>query len=1216
MDEWDDFLKGPAQAQDEWAPFLGDLDGPSKASLGPLGSPRTPDLDKGSPTPPDKEIVAPGASQRPYKPTKADLESGPYFGYPNRAEWVKAGRPYPEDTTPETQFRRAEMEKARTERETKARQHWADRPDGPETLTSDVIRGMDKVLGRPETIPGMAEGPSPEARARQGGLMAEFVRRSPTPFKSDQDNDVLAYMAAVAGGVGDLILDPWTWVGAAPGAKAAGKVAAGAAAAAKAVPPTVHGLATGSDVGRYIARGTKGLEGEMVAEAVMDWQSARHALNLKANSEGAKVAKGFADLKQKEGLYRALYEHDHYGTPIPPELKEGATEALSVLRRSQSEMDDLREALRGRIHSDPVLNEYPFWRPRMFEEPIREAAEKGAKGRGKVPGMLAKHEREDAYNLMIHGMEPEEVNKIILGAPAQKPMFGRPAKAATPGMAPEVRPYQPAAPTMSKGLVEKVGGGTFVKFPNTREGSVGFDELAAIVEDLRATKPERGIKITRTEPIPASGLIENAEGEITRFLTPITDMPTIMSRGWRTVLQDEANDALFRKITQALDDDGTAVAVFVPEKWVGPGQRLLPDVPEGYVLMEQVDPKRNWGVLMRDVQDGLKEGEKIKGAWAVKESTARYISAMDEHSSGLGIFLNDLADTIATNQISGTATAVMNTVQNKIGIDSINGTSWFTKEGRRIQRTAGRLSREHLETGILPKEIEPLAPYLSDPAQELLGAAEKAEVLGFEDKVQAIFDAYDTPGARPGRTLGELLTASPFAKSKAVTAAGGALVGGVTEGFRDDDSFLEGAARGAIIGAGGAVAARPLAKGVLNWFRHSDRRTTIAAFLKHKETAIAKGLTEEAAIAEALTKTRDLTQAGQWGRLGGVGEALAASPGGMVPSQTTGRGLQKLFLNRFLKWPEVQTRILYNAMTKYGLQEQMGAAATMGAYAAFRLGGRRAVVGSGLLTEEEAQRAESLNPGAILYPGFDSKKGQPTATLLNGRAFSGTPLETSELTMRGLANKVLGPASQSVMEVMGGEDAISTFSGAPLRKTDIDTATPESPGEALVRSNAARYASPYALGGRIVEGVRSGIESAVRGDKAAPSPEQIALTPVMGRVKTVDPEADLKSLSGAFHKEANDISDRYFSSRNKTARTLGVPVLDAARSAQSLREEAELVADKAEEYLKKGLPEGELFKHLRKPKRHEMQRDALVRKILIERGVIKAPKPAIPGMGG
>lgn len=1045
--------------------------------------------------------------------------------------------------------------------------------------------------------------------------MAEFVRRAPTPFKSDQDNEVVAYMAAVAGGIGDLLLDPFTYVGAGPAAKVAGKAAAGATAAAKAVPPAVHGLATGSPVGRYIARGTKGLEGVDVAEGVIDWQSARHALNIKANSEGAKVAAAFKDLKQKEGLYRALYEHDHFGTPIPPELKEGATEALSVLRRSQSEMDALREALRGRIHSDPVLNEYPFWRPRMFEEPIKEAAQAGSKGRGKVPGMLAKHEREDAYNLMIHGMEPEEVNKFILGTPAQKPMFGRPAKAATPGMAPDVRPYQPTAPTMSKGLVEKVGGGTFVKFPNTPEGRRGAFELQMQIDNLAGGKPERGIKVTRTNPIPADGIIEEGE-DIAGFLTPITDMPTIMSRGWRTVLQDEANDALFRKIVNAVDDDGVVVAQFVPEKWVGPGQRLLPEVPEGYVLMEQVDPKRNWGVLMRDSVDGAKEGEKIKGAWAVKESTARYISAMDEHSTGLGIFLNDLADTVATNQISGTATAVMNTVQNKIGIDSINGTSWFTKDGRRIQRSARRLSKEHLESGILPKEIEPLAPLLSDPAQELVGAAEKAEILGFEDKVQAIFDAYDTPGARPGRTLGELLTASPFAKSKGVTAAGGALVGGVTEGVRDDDSFLEGFGRGAVIGAGGSLLARPIAKATLNWFRHSDRVTTIAAFLKHKETAIAKGLTEEAAIAEALTKTRDLTQAGQWGRLGGVGESLAASPGGMVPSMTAGRGLQKLFLNRFLKWPEVQTRILYNAMTKYGMQEQLGAAATMGTYAAFRLGGRRAVVGSGLLTEEEARRAESLNPGAILYPGFDTKKGQPVAVAMNGRAFSGTPVETSEFTMRGLANKVLGPASQSVMEVMGGEDAISTFSGAPLRKTDIDTATPESPGEALVRSNAARYASPYALGGRIVEGVRSGIESAVRGDVAAPSPEQIALTPVVGRVKTVDPEADLKSMSGAFHKEANDISDRYFSSRNKTARTLGVPVLDAARSAQSLREEAELVADKAEEYLKKGLPEAELFKHLRKPKRHEMQRDALVRKILIERGVIKAPKPAIPGMGG
>lgn len=1165
-------------------------------------------------------IAPPEASQDPSKPSvsefpglnyvSADTPSPEYLslareaGYDTRGgremEAVRARfpntRPDPETLARYQKIARRDVEKGRQA----ARAETRPVPGFYEEMS---LRGLDVVAGPPENDPRPAK-----ERAVEGGLGRDLTLRAP-------DTRWAEIPAAFFGGMAEMAIRPEMWLGAPAGGTAARAAGAATGAAGRAVRPAVAKFTDETAVGAWMARGKKGLLGKDMTEAVWDWQAARHATTIQSESEGAKVARAFNDLKNKPDLEKALYEYDHYGTPVPDHLKEGATEALAVYRRTRSELSELSQTLK--TISDETKREYPVWVPRFFEEPIQEAAERGYKGRSRLPGIQTKHEREDAFNLMFHGLEPKEVEELVYGRAARKPMFGRPAEEALPAMPKEFQPLQPMAPTMSKGTIEKVGGGTFVKFPNTPEGRSGAGMLQDMIQgkiDEGGSYAKRGIKVTRTDPILKTDealdlAIEAGEegGKGPAVLTPITDAPTIISRGWRKVLTDEANDALFHKVSSAVDDSGEAISTFIPEKWVGPGQRIFKDVPDGYVLMENVDSKRNWGVLMNATQD-LGDEKIIKGAYAVREDVARYISNMEEHSTAMGDFFHDLADTIATSQISGPPTAVMNQVTNKIGIDSINGTSLLTPVGRRIQSKARSLSKDHLRTGILPKELEPLAPYLSDPATELSGAT-REEILGFDDKVSAIFEAAETPTSRPGKLLGELLVGSPFAKSRVVTAAGGALGGAIEETVRGGDPLT-----GAAAGAGLALLSRWTAPKMLNWFRHSDRVTTIAAFLKHKEDAIAAGLPEQAAIGRALEKTVDLTQAGQWGRLGGISESIGSAPAGMVGTRTAERGARKLLLNRYIKWSEVQGNILYNAATKYGVKEQIGAAITVSALAGFKYGGRRAVVGTGLMTEEEAQRAEAKNPGAILWPAYDFAKKEAVPVALNGRAFSGTPLEITDITARGLSSKVLGSAGQSIVEGFQGDEARSTFSGVPLRMTELDTATPESGLEAQVRSNLRRYQSPYNLGGRLMAGIREGVEAYQRGEVKAPTPGEIVAGTLVGKVRTVDPARDLESLKGAFHAQANKVSDEYKSARNKTRTAFGLPVLDQARTQMSMREEAEKVADLAETYIDKGVPVEDLLKSKFKPDRDTMRRNAMVRQILIERGRLKAPAPGIPGL--
>ena len=148
------------------------------------------------------------------------------------------------------------------------------------------------------------------------------------------------------------------------------------------------------------------------------------------------------------------------------------------------------------------------------------------------------------------------------------------------------------------------------------------------------------------------------------------------------------------------------------------------------------------------------------------------------------------------------------------------------------------------------------------------------------------------------------------------------------------------------------------------------------------------------------------------------------------------------------------------------------------------------------------------------------------------------------------------------------------------------------------------------------EAIAAGVEARLGNkgvpEKGAPTWGELLAYPFFGKVKEADPKALVESLSRGYRAEADKVETEYAIARGRTKRVTGVPMLDMGVAEGSNKEQNEKIADLAESYLKRGLPEKELWKVSRRA--DAMKKGTInnaVRKILIERGVIQPPIPGV-----
>ena len=867
-----------------------------------------------------------------------------------------------------------------------------------------------------------------------------------------------------------------------------------------------------------------------------------------SRGEGNRIRNAFTAISDSpEPAYEAVYDNLFYGTPVPETIKAQYGSALPALRRSLSDLQEIHKTLKS---IDPeVLDQYPVWLKRFVEEPLEsKALRTSGPGGTTVPGVSPVHMRKDAFSSSVSNFSVEEATEIIDQMPA------------------ELRPIQPAAPGMSKGLVtgkdnpEWVGkafgdyGRADIKWPDTPEGKAGRAEFQRRVRSDPRFR-QRDIAFTDEDPIPS-----NAAQAKTGILpgdkearTQITDLPTVLSRSYAEVLRRKANEDFFATLPGMVDsNNGQQITRFVSHKDLLNRAALDRLAEDGYEVMRgpKGDLDRRWGVL-----NAAEEGEK-KGVYAVRSNVANYLRESEKVQNALAEATHGFLDSWAINATNAPKTGFMNWLYNKTMVDSINGNfpgSPHLKRGR-------ILVRSWEETGVMPDELRAAATKglpLIAPEKGMASVDDVVDTL-FSDAVATRSAAYDK-----GKRIHEALGASPLAERAGEAAMGGAGQGvlrGLAEGHSIPGVIGEG-----LLGAAETTVFRKPAQWMREKYVNSDLFTTVGAYLKHYDDAIKAGMKADDAVTAAVNKTIDLTQAGQWSRVGGFSEAIGAAPSGIAGGQhTAGRAIQKALLNRFIKFQEVDARLKMNAL-KYGGKTAIGAG--MGAATIYGLkeGGRKAGEALGILDPDESSFMDAALPEAVFVPVWDFEKGEPGMVSFPGKSV-GVPLADVPDSWREAVSSAVGPAFVSTVEPIADE---SLLTGAPFRRREPHEGTVEGKGEALVRSLQETWASPWSSVGRYAGALRNMGADAIEAPPGQTSPTipMMAASTVLGPVRDAIP-AKLKDQNiRAFHAQRIDIEKE-----GNRAEKASVPSMKAEGDKQAV----ERVADLAEGYLRKGLKMEEL----------------------------------------
>jgi hypothetical protein len=913
----------------------------------------------------------------------------------------------------------------------------------------------------------------------------------------------------------------------------------------------------------WFSSGRKGgIGGDEFAAEVQRLQGRIGNIPGLAKGEGNRIRNAFSAIDQNpKEAYDAVYENLFYGTEVPEAIRAKYGDALPALRRSLSDLSEIHATLKS---IDPaVIEQYPVWLKRFIQEPLESRALRGGgAGAGAVPGLAPISQRMDAYALSASNMSVKEAKEVIDAMP------------------PELRPLQPAAPGMSKGLVtgkdnpEWVGkafgdyGRADLKWPDTPEGRRGRDLFRKRVESSPMYR-ERNIEFTVEDPIPSpsaqlekhselydAGRISEADDPVTH----ITDLPTLLSRSYADVLRRKANEEFFATLPGMVDStNGQSLTKFIPAKSLRNKDALDNLAKEGYEVMRGSDftgplgTDRRWGILNAAEEEG------VKGVYAVRSNVAAYLKESEKTQNALAQATHGFLDSWAINATNAPKTGFMNWLYNKILIDPMNGNfpgSSHLKRGR-------DLVRSWESTGVMPEELRAAAqkglPLLA-PEKGMSSVDDVVDNL-FSDAVASRSASYDT-----GKRIYEAVGASPLAENPLEAAAGGFIQGGlrgVTEGHGPIGIIGE-----AALGAAETTALRKPAQWMREKYVNSDLFTTVGAYLKHYDDALKEGLVGDAAITKAVNDTIDLTQAGQWSRVGGFSEALGAAPSGIAGAQhSTGRAIQKAFLNRFIKFSEVDARLKMNAL-KRGGKTAIGAGLGAATIYGLKEGGRKAGESMGIITPEESAFMDNALPEAVFVPVWDRAKGQPGMVSFPGKSV-GVPLADVPDDWREALSQVTGPAFVSTVEMVGGDKGASLLTGAPLRMKEPHEGTTEDALEANVRSEQQRWQSPWASTGRYAGMLRDMGADALEPvpEKTPPTVPMMAASAVLGPVRDADPKVLKDQNIRAFHAQRQEIEKE-----GNRAEKAAVPSMKAEGDKQAM----ERVADLAEEYLRKGLTMDEL----------------------------------------
>ena len=936
----------------------------------------------------------------------------------------------------------------------------------------------------------------------------------------------------------------------------------------------------------WLAGGRKAfIAGEDFANEVQTLQGRLGNVPSLAKGEGNRIRNAFQAIsKEPKEAYDAVYDNLFYGTEVPDEIRAKYGEALPALRRSLSDLQEIHRTLKS---MDPaVIDEYPIWLKRIIQEPEETRARRGqGAGTGAIPGLAPSFQRKDAYSATVSNLSVREANAIIDTMP------------------PELRPIQFTAPGMSKGLVTgsdpdpwvgevfKNYGETDIKWPDTPEGKQGRELFKSKVEwntDLQG----RGITFEESDPIrPQEIILEpddtvgaigpdgqmqdvvmregvkqkvysdksltgmDPELALKEAITPITDLPTVLSRSWADVLRRKANEDFFATIPGMTDTStGKPITRFVSHKDLYKKEVRTKLAEDGFVVMEDNGKlERRWGAINAAEEDG------VTGVHVVRKDVAEYLRESEKVQSALASATHGFLDAWAVNATNAPKTGFMNWLYNKVMVDSINGNfpgSPHLKRGRDLVRVWE-------ETGVMPDELRQAA----EKGLPLI-SPEKG-MASIDDKVDIIYSDVVSKRAEPndaGRRIYEAVGASPLAERPMEAAAGGFVQGGI-RGISEGHGPM-GIVGEAVLGAVETTALRKPAQMLREKYVNSDLFTTVGAYLKHYDDAIKRGLTGDEAVSAAVKKTIDLTQAGQWSRVGGFSEVLGAAPSGIAGAQHTGiRALQKLMLNRFIKFTEVDARLKMNAL-KYGGKNAIGAAAGAATIYALKEGGRKAGESMGILTPEESEFMNNALPEAVFVPIWDFAKGEPGMVSFPGKSV-GVPVADIPDSWREAASQVTGPGFVTTMELFQGDDAQNLLTGGPIRKIEKHEGTMEGTGEALIRTNQERWESPWGSTGRYAGIFREMGADAIEAPpgRTAPTVPMMAATALLGPVRDAEPAQLRKSNIDAFFARRREIEKDAGQARKKS-----VPSMRD----ESGKQRDERIAALAEEYLKKGIKMEEL----------------------------------------
>lgn len=660
-----------------------------------------------------------------------------------------------------------------------------------------------------------------------------------------------------------------------------------------------------------------------------------------------------------------------------------------------------------------------------------------------------------------------------------------------------------------------------------------------------------------TDPIPSPEAISGMEmDEAADMPKRIDDLYAVLRRSWTEVLRRRSNEALFKKIVDMQDDLGNPLTQFVSVKDIK--QEL---VPEGYVVMGSGYGDKKWGALTHASMEGA-PGETIKGVYAVKQEVAEYLSELRKNGGETARFFHGALDRWAINAINAPRTGLMNALYNVMKVDTINGTSYLTADGRALNARARAMVREWETTGVAPVEVREILMRGGDLRAPFQGLADifDSEAVMFEGHHLSKDPSYEA-----GSRFVDWLSGSPLAPQKAATTVGGALGGAaIGAAAAPEGETGEWAAGGALLGATAGLATRPLSRKMMAWYGRSDQRTKIAAALKYFKEATTKGLKEKEAWDFAVENMSRKTQ--NYSRLGGVSEALSGSPSEIIGVERTGvRAIQKGFLNRFAKFKEADLRLTYEGAFDPDWRVRARTWTYASAALAAKYAALPAAVAAGLLSKEDGDLISKARDGTFVVPVGTNEDGSPKVATIQMEGIMPSPVEVPT-SIPDAMRVIPGPATQAAWEL-----GSSVFTDEPVGVTGIPVrqqktvggpqGEKETEGEALWRSNLSRWLAPMTVGGRVGQTLaRLGSEKRTGSEEQ--TPVTVAASALIGSTRVADPAQMRDRLVAEWASRSGDIMSE------GRAEGRAAPGQEAKITGNNLRR----LTDLAREMLDKGLP--------------------------------------------